>query len=276
MSANAMPKWNYSSILFPTCFVLGLAGVSYAQATGYADQLADYVLFRGRIVLSSGDLVYPTGDPTRNGAAAAVLDGDPESPAILSFPATHPHGTFLLIDTALTHSPAGFIAAIPDDLSSGETSRTANPTITAKQPASRQPVALKIYNGACHACDRNDFQRYGRIKRARIEILHRRANNPDEEFLIPRARPIWERTVDFPDASGPLSISLADLPTPPSSQAWPEQMQYIITHIQVLEIYPGTDFPDRFALGEVVYQDRAGPGEPIFAYQAIAVNHDAR
>ncbi|MCR9143105.1 MAG: hypothetical protein NXI24_12700 [bacterium] len=244
-----MKKWKFSPILFPGLLALGLGVVALFQATAYSANLAGYALFRGRIVLSSGDFVFPDDDPRVNGGASAVLDGDPERAAILRFPADHPHGTFLLIDTALSHSP-------------GDKSTT--------QPAARKPIALRIYNGVCLGCDRESFEKYGRIKRARIEILNRRANNPDEEFVIPDARPVFERFVDFPDAPGPIEISLGDLPDPPPSAGWPDQMQYIITHIQVLDVYPGARFPDRFGLAEVVYIDRERAGAPPFAYQRLA------
>ncbi|MEQ9365996.1 MAG: hypothetical protein RIF32_17265 [Leptospirales bacterium] len=243
-----MGKWKYSVIFFPTLLVLGLTGVALFQATGYAERLADYALFRGRIVLSSGDLVFPADDPGTNGEAAAVLDGDPDRAAILRFPAEHPHGTFLLIDTALTHSP-GTTAEAP--------------------PRPRRAVSLRIFNGVCLRCDPKRFTEYGRIKRARLEILYRRANNPDEEFVIPEARPVLERVLEFPDRPGGFTVSLEDLPAPPPSSGWPENMSYMITHIQVLEIYPGTRFADRFAVGEVVYRDRPAPDGAPFAYQKI-------
>ena len=185
------------AFLVPTAIVALITTISVRQATGYAANLASYVLYHGRLVLSSGDLVFPASDPRRNGAAALILDGDPERAAVFTYPANHPHGTFILIDTGLTHSPG-------------------------EPPAVRRPVALKIYNGVCEDCSLDTYRKYGRIKRARVEFMHRRANNPDEEFIIPPVQPVREFIVEFPDRPGPLEISLADVPTPPRSTGWPD------------------------------------------------------
>ncbi len=245
-----MRKSRIDAILLPALLAFGLLLVGLLQSTAYQDDLAGYALFRGRIVLSSGDLVYPDDDPESNGAAARVLDSDPDRPAILRFPAAHPHGTFLLIDTALTHSPAG---------SDAEHSHA----------PPRSALALEIYNGACRICAPERFRAYGRIKRARVQLLYRRANNPDEEFVIPQARPVFERIITLPDEPGPFSVSLRALPPEAPSPGWPDGMQYMITRLEILEVYPGEVFADRFALGEIVYVDRPAPDSPPFRHQRL-------
>ena len=222
-----------AALLAGAAFALALATIAVYQSRGYASDLASYVLFRGRIVLSSGDLVFAPDDPEENGAASHVLDGDVNSPAILAFPAQHPHGTFLLIDTALSHWPG-------------------------EPPQARRPLQLEIYNGACGPdCDPRRFHRYGRMRNVTLQLLARRANNPDEEFVIPQAHPIWERSLELPDRPGPIVVPLSDAPAAPPATAWPENMSYWIVRGQVHTIYPGQVFADRFALAEVRYSDAA-------------------
>lgn len=230
-----------------------LLAFTVLQAIGYRADLPAYILAHGRIVLSSGDFVFPHDDPQQNGAVGRVQDGRADTAGILHFPAAHPHGTFLLLDTALTHSP-------PRD--TGETAGSG--------PArARRPEALVFYSGPCANCTDEAFRRYGRLKRVRVDLLHRRANNPDEEFIIPDARPVYSREILLADQPGPQRFSLADAPTPAPAADWPEGMHYIITRLQVLEIYPGTEFADRYALSEVVYLDRDGQAAPPFAYQQL-------
>lgn len=222
-----------------------LLAFSLFQALGYRADLPAYILAHGRIVLSSGDLVLPPDDAQRNGAAQRVQDGRRDTAAILRFPAEHPHGTFLLLDTALTHSPAD----------QPGTSRV------------RRPESLEFYNGACVECSDSEFRRYGRLKRVRIDLLHRQANNPDEEFVIPEARPVYSLEATLADRPGPQRISLNGASAPAPADDWPVGMHYIITRLQILEVYPGQEFADRFALTEVIYSDRDGSATQPFAYQ---------
>ncbi len=220
---------------------------SLLQALGYRADLPAYILAHGRIVLSSGDFVFPQDDAQQNGSARRVQDGRGATAAILRFPADHPHGTFLLLDTALTHSPAKQTGA----------SRV------------RRPEALLFYSGPCVRCEAGEFRRYARLKRVRIDLLHRRANNPDEVFVIPDARPVYSLEVTLEDRPGPQRIALNNAPTPAPAADWPAGMHYIITRLQILEVYPGQEFTDRFALTEVVYSDRDGAAEQPFVYQQL-------
>ncbi len=211
-----------------------LLSLSWLQYSLSRTNLVEKTLQYGRIVLSSGEVLYPPDDPERDGSASHVLDRDPDSPAILSYPHPPPEGTHLLIDLALTHFP-------------GE--QEGSP------PRIRRARELLLYNGPCVECDASHFRSFSRIKQARVEILYRRANNPDAEFLIPPAHPVWSKTLTLPDRPGPFSLSLREIPPPPSSPAYPEGVSYIIAKITILSVYPGERFPGRVALGEVLYSD---------------------
>jgi hypothetical protein len=93
-----------------------------------------------------------------------------------------------------------------------------------------------------------------------VEFLVRRANNVDEEYVIPQAVPVWIREIVLLDQPGPQTIRLDGVPASSPSSGWPENMNYLILKISVLETYPGAVFPDRVALAETLYSDRGQDG----------------
>jgi hypothetical protein len=222
-------------LALPALAPAALALLSAFQAWGYAQNLPARTLASGRIILSPGEFYRSPDDPARDGRASNAGDGDPERAAVVPFPAAHPEGTWFLIDLALSHWPARTRGAAPE---------------------SRTPHSITIWNGPCSRCTRTEFQRYSRIKRARVEFLVRRANNVDEEYVIPQAVPVWIREIALLDQPGPQTIPLDGVPPGGPSSGWPENMNYLILKITVLETYPGAVFSDRVALAETLYSDR--------------------
>ncbi len=213
--------------------------LSAFQAWGYAPELPARTLASGRIILAPGEFYRAADDPRRDGRAANAGDGDLERAALVPFPAAHPEGTWWLIDLALSHWPARAPGAPPEI---------------------RTPHAITLWNGPCTRCPRDEFRRYARIKRARAELLVRRANNVDQEYVIPQAVPIWIREIVLLDQPGPQTIRLDGVPPGAPSSGWPENMNYLILKITVLETYPGAVFSDRVALAETLYADRDQSG----------------
>lgn len=196
------------------------------------DAPARKIVTGGRIVLSSGDIPYHPLFPNINGKANSALDFDVDQPALLRHPSGHPEGTYLLMDLALSHWPKK-----PDG-----------------KPMRRKPVSLIIHNGLCSRCSANRFRAISRIRRAKIEILYRRANNPDEEFVIPPARVVYSKEFSLPDSQEATEIKI-NPPLPEPSPEYPVNMNYIIGKLTVLDIYPGEVDPNAVAVGEVVYRD---------------------
>lgn len=215
---------------------LVIALISVFQVVYSGSRLTTLTLRNGRIVLSSGEYIFDRADPEKSGSVKNIIDGNLQTAAILPFPGPPPEGTYLLIDSALSHWPP----AHPGD-----------------RPRPRKPAAIRLYNGPCGRCPVEDFRRYSRIRRARIQILNRQANDPDREFLHERTFPIKTMMFDFPDTAGPIDIPL-NLPVAPPSPGYPRNVSYIVSKITILEVYPGTEFPGRVAVAEFLYGDRAG------------------
>lgn len=222
-------------LVLPALAPAALALLSAVQAWGYAPDLPARTLASGRIILSPGEFYRSPDDPARDGRASNAGDGDAERAAVVPFPAAHPEGTWFLIDLALSHWPGRTPGAPPE---------------------SRTPRSIQIWNGPCERCAAHEFQRYSRIKRARMEFLVRRANNVDQEYVIPQAVPVWIREIALLDQPGPQTILLDGVPPAAPSSGWPENMNYLILKITVLETYPGAVFSDRVALAETLYSDR--------------------
>ncbi len=210
--------------------VLILVGGSVLQILDGRQDLPDRILRGGRVVLGPG--LAPVG------SFSPLLDGDPQTAVTLRFPGPPPEGSYVLADLSLTHFPALRAPGI-------ETG-----------PRPRRAGALRIFNGICANCQEAEFREFGRVRRARVEILVRRANDPDVEFEIPPARVVWSQVIDFPDRPGAVAIPLA-VPDPLPSAVYPVNVFYIICKIAPLEQYPGTRFPDRLAIGEIQYFDLA-------------------
>lgn len=116
----------------------------------------------------------------------------------LIVPGPPPEGTFLLADTHLS------------------------------QPGDR-PAQVLAFRSI------ENCQGRARIKKARLEVLYRRANDPDREFLIPRALVVWQNTLSFPDHCGWHSVNL-DLPAVAPDESFKET-QLLIVKITVLDVY---------------------------------------
>ena len=207
--------------------VLGLALASVFQALRPGDRLASTILRGGRVALSSGT--------TTSLGPERVLDGDRTTATALLFPGSHPQGTFLLVDLALSH--------FPDP--SGDPNAPLIP---------RRPLHLRIFNGPCQNCDHRTFQRSGRIKRARLELLKRRANDPDVEFEIPPTQILETHDLILPDSPAPVTVEFQQPPAPPSDK-YPGTSFYIICKLTVLEIYPGSVDSDIIHVRELEYVD---------------------
>lgn len=220
----------FNNLLLPILIVGAVISITVFQTRQDDDDLARTSIRGGRIVLSSGDISRTALLPGVIGTAPAALDSNRENPALLRHPSGHPEGTYLLMDLALSHWPS------------------------ASEPLKRKPVSVTIYNGPCSNCTEQRFRSVSRIRRGRLEILYRRANNPDVEFLIPEARIVYSTEFTLPDSPDPVVIPIFP-PLPDESPGYPEKMNYIIGKLIVLGIYPGEIERGIVAVGEVVYND---------------------
>ena len=203
------------------------------QALSSTANLPEWTLLRGRIAIASDSFVHSALDPLTDGGTYNLMDGDTETPTIFSFPSPHPHGAFLLVDLGLSHWP-------PENPGGALRPRT--------------PQALFLSNGPCAKCSRSEFERYGRVKKASFQLLRRRANDPDAEFVIPETEVVSTQTITLPDKPGFQKIPLQAQPALTSAK-YPENVFYMIGNIHVLDIYPGKQFPNRVAVSEIKYLD---------------------
>lgn len=218
---------------------LVVLGTTIVQVMTSRHNLATETLKRGRIVIVSGTPREVPAPIQGDGSPSRLLDENLEEPTLLENPTKHPEGLFFLSDLALTHYP---------------------PEKKGMKPRERQPLALIIYNGVCTACPPEVFRSYPRIKKARLEILHRRANDPDVEMVIPDARIVYLTEIELPDRPGPVEIPLP-MPVAEKSESYPEHVFYIIAKIMPKELYPGTKAQTPVGLAEIEYVDRS-PGGP--------------
>lgn len=218
---------------------LVVLGVTIFQVLTSRHNLPTETLKRGRIVIVSGTPKEVSAPLKGDGSPSRLLDGNLEEAALLENPTRHPEGLFFLSDLALSHWP---------------------PEKPGMPPRERRPVALVIYNGVCTDCPLETFRAYPRIKKARLEILHRRANDPDVEMVIPEARIVYLTEIELPDRPGPVEIKLS-LPIAEKSESYPDHVFYIITKIMPKELYPGTKAQTPVGLAEIEYVDESREGQ---------------
>lgn len=199
------------SALFPAAIL----AVSLLQALVSRHSLEQDTMRKGRIALSSGDIETPDVLKNRDNSVRSLLDGDLSTHTDLYFPSRHPEGTHIIAELGLTHLPP------------------------AANPVPLRPRALRIYQNAG----------YGRIHKARISLLRRRANDPDKENLIPPVEVIYRSDVmlkDEPVQEIPLPIEQAG-----HSSGYPQNVFLLIARIDVLELYPSSR--NRVAINELEY-----------------------
>lgn len=217
---------NVKDSILPIFMSFGLLVISLSLVITSKTNLPQHILHKGRIVLSS---------EIHAGKASALYDTDLNTSLVLTFPDAPPEGTYLLADLALSHFP-------PE-----------------QHPEPRKPQKIIVYNGRCTNCARPKFLEYSRIKKATIEILARRANDPDVENFIPPSRILYTRDVELADMAGPQSIGL-EIPRAPKSISYPENVSYLIVKIIAKEVYSGTLYPNTVAIAEIQYVDSGDDG----------------
>jgi len=185
-------------------------------------------LKRGRIALSSGDFAVPNELTNRDNSVRFLLDGDLRTHTQIYFPSAHPEGTHLIAELGLTHLPPQ----------------------AGKPPRALKPVILRIYQ--------EQSGQFSRMKKARVSILRRRANDPDRENVIPETEQIYSALVTLSDA--PIEEVALQLPLAEPSGKYPQNVYLIIAKIQILEIFPGRD-GNRVALQELEYLTETAGGQ---------------
>jgi len=208
----------------------GILIAAVVQGAWSGGHLERDTLRRGRIALSSGDFAEPSELKNRDNSVRFLLDGDLSTHTQIYFPSRHAEGTHLIAELGLTHLPG---------------------------PVPLRPVLLRFYQ------DQNG--QFATIRRARISILERRANDPDRENVIPPAHVVWEKTVDLEQKR--ISDVMLDLPMARASSVYPQNVFLVIVKITVLEIYEGID-RNRVAVSELEYLTETADGRRI-AFTAI-------
>jgi hypothetical protein len=213
----------FSGVLFAGCLLAAAA----VQGIWSGRDLERDTLRRGRIALSSGDFAQPNDLKNRDNSVRFLLDGDLSTHTQIYFPSSHPEGTHLIAELGLSHLPGSEIKPL-------------------------RPVLLRIHQ--------DQSGRFSTIRRARISILTRRANDPDRENVIPPTQVIWEKVVDLERV--PAADVILDLPPAARSGTYPENVFLIIAKIQVLEVYEGED-RNRVAVSELEYLTETADGRRI-------------
>lgn len=208
-------------------FSAGILLATLLQGIWSGHDLERAALRRGRISLSSGDTAEPDELKNRENSVRFLLDGDLSTHTQIYFPSRHPEGTHLIAELGLTHLPA----AVPVPL---------------------RPVLIRFHQ--------NQSGRFSTIRRARISILERRANDPDRENVIPPTQVVWERTVTLSNSA--VSDVALDLPMARDSLVYPQNVFLIIVKIQVLEVYEGVE-RNRVAVSELEYLTETADGRRI-------------
>lgn len=215
---------NLAGVVLALCILL----LGILQGAWSGRNLERDTLRRGRIALSSGDFAVPNEQKNRDNSVRFLLDGDLGTHTQIYFPSLHPEGTHVIAELGLTHLPPA----------------------EARPPEPLKPVLLRIYQEEGGA--------YSRIKKARISILRRRANDPDRENVIPPTEQIWSQELLLNDA--PIQEIPVTLPIAQASPRYPEHVYLIIAKIHILEIYPGRD-GNRVALQELEYLTETSGGQ---------------
>lgn len=231
-------------------FTILLASVSFWQGYTWRTDLATYILHQGRIVLSPGQ---NPGDPVfSSGSLQNLVDSNLESFMHIALHVEHPHGAHLLADLAMSHWPAAG---------------------NVLKPQARRPVAILIYAGSCNLCGSVKFRAYDRPRKIRLDLLIRKANNPDQDYEIPPVSLLASQEWLLEDRPGPQRIDF-DLPAFKKSSAWPDNMNYIIARLLILDTFVGQVFPGRVAISELIYIDSPFDSKQEFSYYYPAKKHN--
>lgn len=194
--------------------------------------LATFVRINGRQVIAPGQKQDNPDYHRIN--LRNLIDGDPDTSILLKHPANLPESTYILVDLGLTHWAR---------------------RINEKAPTTRKANKIQIINGSCQRCPSDRFKQTARLKKIRIDLLYRQANNVDKEYEFPPVRVVSSKTVEINDSQDTIQVDLSEISPPKSSQRWPENMFYIIAKVVILDLYPGT-IDNRVAIAELIYLDQ--------------------
>ena len=166
--------------------------------------------------------------------AKYLFDGDTQSPA--KIPLMEKGKAEVDIELALTHFPSALGGSLP---------------------ILRRPILLEIYNGACAQCPRSLFQKYNRIREARIEIALRKLKLPIFDYFLPEEVSIWKKKIRFPNKPGLQKIDLSSVFFYRiSKKNKPREVGVVLLKIYVDSIYHGSLEPQKLFLAEVRYADQ--------------------
>ena len=230
-------RWSKAKANFlPLAICLALLAFSILQATYFRADLR-------KIMLESGRRAQYSISPHKKDwlfDAKHLFDGDLQSFARIPFMEGDPSlKAELSIELALTHFPS--------------------PTDNAL-PIIRKPVLLEIYNGACSQCPLSVFQKHGRIREARLEILRRKLILPIVDYLLPEEVSIWQKKVHFPDRPGPQKVDLSSLRFYDGDQEQPREIGIVVLKIHVTSVYPAHSEGAKsqyISLAEIRYADQS-------------------
>ena len=219
--------------LLPLAICLALLAFSVLQAVYFRADLRKSMLENGRRTQ------YSTAHDKKDWLfdAGRLFDGDLQTSAQIpfmedeSFPKAELH-----IELALTHFPSPADNALP---------------------IPRKPVLLEIYNGACSQCPLSVFQKYSRIREAKLELLIRKLNLPIVDYFQPKEVSIWQKKLYFPDRPGPQKLDLSSLYFFPGRKDMPRAMGVLVLKIYIDSVYPAKDLEKQnLSLAEIRYADQ--------------------
>ena len=214
---------------FFVLLIIGLTGLEISMAD---PDLSAFVKKNGRLVLAPGQT---KGNPDFDSSNLQnLVDDDSNTFMLIDYPAEVNEKTYILVDLGLTHWA-------PQNKLGG--------------PTSRKAVALKIANGSCLDCAPMEFQQHARLKKIRVDILYRQANNVDQDYKYPQINSVYSTFADLPDHPGVTTIDLSKVPIPLKSKSWPQNMFYIVAKIVIYDIYK-EKADQKLAIAEVAYIDR--------------------
>ncbi|MDH5656810.1 MAG: hypothetical protein OEZ34_12935 [Spirochaetia bacterium] len=98
-------------------------------------------------------------------------------------------------------------------------------------------------------------RKYARPSLIRLIFFEQEFVDTDREFRLPPPPfYILEKMIELPDREGPFIIQNTFLPAPKVSKKFPEHIFQIIMRVEILDIYPGNEFPEKTAIAEIDYR----------------------
>ncbi len=121
-----------------------------------------------------------------------------------------------------------------------------------RPPSENMPVKLIVYSG--HHENPQRFREYARPRTVVIRFYFQEKVDVDREYRLPGPLQFRsEKKVILPDTMEPVILPADFLKGPGSSPKFPVNVHQIWLQMEVLDVYPGSEHRDTFAVSEIDY-----------------------